>query len=120
MPQPEPPPVTGHPPPLPSQGEDLPAKRGGEAGSPKPSKPEQPFFYGGQAVIEGVMMRGQRHYAGAVRLPPTKEIVVDKGVLQGSIYVNPILELPVVRGLAPLCEPLDLGMKSLLSSANVC
>src|SRR5438270_12273592 len=32
----------------------------------------QPFFYGGQAVIEGVMMRGKRHYAVAVRLPATK------------------------------------------------
>jgi uncharacterized protein YqhQ len=33
-------------------------------------KKEQ-FFYGGQAVIEGVMMRGRQHYAVAVRLPTT-------------------------------------------------
>src|ERR1700674_4359394 len=91
-----------------------------EAGSPKPlAKPEQPFFYGGQAVIEGVMMRGKRHYAVAVRLPTTKEIVVDRGELKASIYVNPIWKLPFVRGLALIGEQLHLGMKSLIWSANV-
>src|SRR5258708_8643570 len=119
MAQPETPPVTGPPPPLPSQGEDLPAKRGGEAGSLKPSNPEQPFFYGGQAVIEGVMMRGKHHYAVAVRLPTTKEIVVDKGELKASIYVNPVWKLPFVRGLALIGEQLHLGMKSLIWSANM-
>jgi uncharacterized protein YqhQ len=120
MAQPETPPVTGTPPPIPSQGEDLPARRGGQAGSPKPlAKPEQPFFYGGQAVIEGVMMRGKRHYAVAVRLPTTKEIVVDRGELKASIYVNPIWKLPFVRGLALIGEQLHLGMKSLIWSANM-
>src|SRR6202049_4249925 len=91
-----------------------------EAGSPKPlAKPEQPFFYGGQAVIEGVMMRGKRHYAVAVRLPTTKEIVVDRGELKASIYVNPIWKLPFVRGLALIGEQLHLGMKSLICSANM-
>src|SRR5258708_3270941 len=119
MAQPETPPVTGPPPPLPSQAETLPAKRWGEAGSLKPSKPEQPFFYGGQAVIEGVMMRGKHHYAVAVRLPTTKEIVVDKGELKASIYVNPLWKLPFVRGLALIGEQLHLGMKSLIWSANM-
>src|SRR5260370_23270047 len=100
MAHPETPPVTGPPPPLPSQGEDLPAKRGGEAGSPKPSKPEQPFFYGGPAGIGGVMMRGKRHYAVAGRLPTPKEIVGDKGELEASRYVNPVWELPGVPGQA--------------------
>src|SRR6202521_635249 len=91
-----------------------------EAGSLKPPpKPEQPFFYGGQAVIEGVMMRGKRHYAVAVRLPTTKEIVVDRGELKAAIYVNPIWKLPFVRGLALIGEQLHLGMKSLIWSANV-
>jgi len=75
-------------------------KRGGET-----------FFYGGQAVIEGVMMRGKKHYAVAVRLPNTKEIVVDRGELKASIYVNPIWKLPFVRGLALIGEQLHLGMK---------
>jgi uncharacterized protein YqhQ len=88
-----------------------PGKRGGKAG--------QPFFYGGQAVIEGVMMRGKRHYAVAVRLPGTKEIVVDRGELKASIYVNPIWKLPFVRGLALIGEQLHLGMKSLIWAANM-
>jgi uncharacterized protein YqhQ len=102
------PPITGTPPPLPSLREDLPGKRGGEV-----------FFYGGQAVIEGVMMRGKQHYAVAVRLPSTKEIVVDRGELKASIYVNPIWKLPFVRGLALIGEQLHLGMKSLIWSANM-
>ena len=77
------------------------------------------FFYGGQAVIEGVMMRGKQHYAVAVRLPSTKEIVVDRGELKASIYVNPIWKLPFVRGLALIGEQLHLGMKSLIWSANM-
>jgi uncharacterized protein YqhQ len=86
----------------------LPAKRGGDQ-----------FFYGGQAVIEGVMMRGKRHYAVAVRLPTTKEIVVDRGELKAAIYVNPLWKLPFVRGLALIGEQLHLGMKSLMWSANM-
>src|ERR671923_477748 len=90
---------------------DLPARRGGE-------KPE-PFFYGGQAVIEGVMMRGKRYYAVAVRLPVTKEIVVNRGELKAPIYTNPVWKLPFVRGLALIGEQLHLGMKSLIWAANM-
>src|SRR5437016_13060329 len=78
-----------------------------------------PFFYGGQAVIEGVMMRGKKHYAVAVRMPNTKEIVVDRGELKAPIYTNPIWKLPFVRGLALIGEQLHLGMKSLIWSANM-
>jgi uncharacterized protein YqhQ len=85
----------------------------------KPSTKKEQFFYGGQAVIEGVMMRGKHHYAVAVRLPTTKEIVVDRGELKASIYVNPIWKLPFVRGLALIGEQLHLGMKSLIWSANM-
>ena len=86
----------------------LPAKQGGDQ-----------FFYGGQAVIEGVMMRGKSHYAVAVRLPTTKEIVVDRGELKAGIYVKPVWKLPFVRGLALIGEQLHLGMKSLMWSANI-
>src|SRR5450759_5181873 len=105
------PPVTGTEAPHPVLRADLRGKRGG--------KVEQPFCDGGQAVIEGVMMRGKRHYAVAVRLPTTKEIVVDRGELKASIYVNPIWKLPFVRGLALIGEQLHLGMKSLIWSANM-
>jgi uncharacterized protein YqhQ len=111
MPLPEsstPDPGTPPPSPLPGLRPDLPAKRGGDQ-----------FFYGGQAVIEGVMMRGKRHYAVAVRLPTTKEIVVDRGELKAAIYVNPLWKLPFVRGLALIGEQVHLGMKSLIWSANI-
>jgi uncharacterized protein YqhQ len=87
--------------------------------SPVSAPTKDQFFYGGQAVIEGVMMRGKRHYAVAVRLPNTKEIVVDRGELKAAIYVNPIWKLPILRGLALIGEQLHLGMKSLMWSANM-
>jgi uncharacterized protein YqhQ len=79
----------------------------------------EPFFYGGQAVIEGVMMRGKRHYAVAVRLPTTKEIVVDRVELKAAIYVKPLWKLPFIRGLALIGEQLHLGMRALMWSANM-
>ena len=49
--------------------------------------------YGGQAVIEGVMMRGRQHYAVAVRLPEkngqTGEIRIDRGELRSGLYRHP-------------------------------
>src|ERR1700694_4517383 len=86
---------------------------------------KEQFFYGVQAVIEGVMMRGKRHYAVAVRLPKVNpdtlkgEIVVDRGELKAAIYVNPMWKLPILRGLALIGEQLHLGMKSLIWSANM-
>ena len=91
----------------------------GDVETPVSTPPKEQFFYGGQAVIEGVMMRGKRHYAVAVRLPKTKEIVVDRGELKAAIYVNPIWKLPILRGLALIGEQLHLGMKSLIWSANM-
>src|SRR5438034_1797354 len=76
-------------------------------------------FYGGQAVIEGVMMRGRRHYAVAVRLPNTGEIRVDRGALTAPIYTHRLWKLPFVRGLALLAEQLHLGTRSLSWSAQV-
>src|SRR5581483_4118476 len=74
----------------------------GEVTAPK----KDPFFYGGQAVIEGVMMRGRRHYAVAVRLPKTHEIVIDRGELTSPLYTHPFWKLPFARGLALLAEQL--------------
>src|SRR5499427_776834 len=77
------------------------------------------FFYGGQAVIEGVMMRGPRHYAVAVRVPVTKEIRVERGALSGALYTHPVWKRPFIRGLALLAEQLHLGTRSLSWSAQV-
>src|SRR5579864_5083259 len=89
------------------------------AGTPAGKAKAEPFFYGGQAVIEGVMMRGKKHYAVAVRLPTTKEIVIDRGELKATIYVNRVWKLPFVRGLALIAEQMHLGMKALMWSANM-
>src|SRR5258708_4078768 len=85
----------------------------------KPRAKTDQFFYGGQAVIEGVRMRGEDEYGGGVRLPDTKEIVGDRGELKAPIYTNPLWKLPFVRGLALIGEQLHLGMKSLIWSANM-
>jgi len=86
---------------------------------PEPAASGEPFFYGGQAVIEGVMMRGRKHYAVAVRLPSTGEIVVDKGQLTAGIYRQRGWKLPFLRGLALLAEQLHLGTRCLMWSARV-
>jgi uncharacterized protein YqhQ len=95
----------------------LPEEASGVEVKPKPAK--ERFFYGGQAVIEGVMMRGRHHYAVAVRLPKTREIVIDRGQLTQPIYVSRFWKLPFVRGLALLAEQVHLGMKSLIWSVNM-
>src|SRR5947207_10923824 len=84
-----------------------------------PTAKKEPFFYGGQAVIEGVMMRGRRHYAVAVRLPTSREIVLKRGELSAPIYTSSFWKLPFVRGLALIGEQLHLGMKSLIWAANM-
>jgi len=81
--------------------------------------PNDGFFYGGQAVIEGVMMRGRRHYAVAVRVPGTGEIRIDRGALTAPIYTHPVWKLPFIRGLALLAEQVHLGTRSLSWSAQV-
>jgi uncharacterized protein YqhQ len=81
-------------------------------------KQEKQFFYGGQAVIEGVLMRGRTTYAVAVRRPDG-EIQVKRERLESAVYTSPFWKLPFLRGLAGLWEMLHLGMKALVYSANV-
>jgi len=75
-------------------------------------------FYGGQAVIEGVMMRGRHGMAVAVRTP-TGEIRVHQEPLTARIYTSRWGRWPFVRGLAMLWDALVLGMRALLWSAEV-
>jgi uncharacterized protein YqhQ len=72
--------------------------------------------YGGQAVIEGVMMRGARHVAIAMRAP-NKEIIIHKEQL-GGIYQSRLAKIPFLRGLVMLWDSLGLGMRALTMSAN--
>jgi uncharacterized protein YqhQ len=81
--------------------------------------PADGFFYGGQAVIEGVMMRGRRHFAVAVRVPGSGEIRVERGALTAPIYTHRVWRLPLLRGLALLAEQVHLGTRSLSWSAQV-
>jgi len=75
------------------------------------------FYYGGQAVIEGVMMRGRRNMATAVRRP-NGELTVDVQSLS-TIYTGRMRKAPLLRGVIVLVEALVLGLKTLLYSANV-
>lgn len=76
------------------------------------------FNYGGQAVIEGVMMRGSRALAVAVR-DPHGRIVVHTEPLDARIYGGKLARIPFLRGLTLLWDALGLGIKSLMFSANV-
>jgi len=73
--------------------------------------------YGGQAVIEGVMMRGRKAVAVAMRAP-NGEIVVHTEPLSG-IYQTRIAKIPLLRGLILLWDALGLGMRALTLSANI-
>jgi len=79
---------------------------------------DKPFNYGGQAVLEGVMMRGSRALAVAVR-NPEGEIVTHVEPVNQTLYNGPISRIPFVRGLTMLWDALGLGMRSLMFSANV-
>jgi uncharacterized protein YqhQ len=76
------------------------------------------FYYGGQAVIEGVMMRGRKRMAVAVRAPDG-QIVVHEEPLTAAIYTQKWGQWPFVRGLRMLWDALGLGMRALLWSADI-
>ena len=75
------------------------------------------FYYGGQAVIEGVMMRGRKGIAVAVRRP-NGEIALSSEPL-GGMSTGRIREIPLVRGIVVLVETLVLGIRVLFYSASV-
>jgi len=79
---------------------------------------DKPFNYGGQAVIEGVMMRGSRSMAVALR-HPEGNIVVQTEPLNETLYRGPISRVPFLRGLITLWDALGLGTKALMMSADV-
>jgi len=75
------------------------------------------FRYGGQAVIEGVMMRGRKSMVTVVRRPKGG-LVMDIQSL-ATIYTGWMRKAPFMRGIIVLIEALVLGIKSLIYSANV-
>lgn len=72
--------------------------------------------YGGQAVIEGVMMRGQKAFAVAMRAPDGNIVIHTEKL--AKIYTSKITKIPFLRGVILLWDALGLGMKALTLSAN--
>ncbi len=72
---------------------------------------------GGQAVMEGVMMKNRERYAVAVR-KPDGEIITDVGEYKGILYGNRIKKVPFIRGALNFVDSLALGMKTLMYSAS--
>ncbi|MCJ7810643.1 MAG: DUF1385 domain-containing protein, partial [Dehalococcoidia bacterium] len=75
------------------------------------------FHYGGQAVMEGVMIRGRRLMAVAVRRPQG-DIALRLERL-GGLHTGPLGRIPFLRGIIVLWETLALGTSALLFSTNV-
>ena len=73
--------------------------------------------YGGQAVIEGVMIRGQNNVTTSVRNPQGKIQTRVKPI--GDIFTGKPRRFPLIRGILALAETLYLGMDSLSYSASV-
>jgi len=96
----------------------------GLAAEPDPSPAGEPgkkplkFSYGGQAVMEGVMMRGAHSLAVAVR-NPKGEIVVHEQPINAALYRGPISRIPFLRGMTLLWDALGLGTRALMWSADI-
>ena len=77
---------------------------------------EKTTHYGGQAVMEGVMMRGLNHYAMAVRKPNGEIYLVKREI---AAKKRAWLKWPIIRGIAAFGSSLSMGMKILTESAEV-
>lgn len=78
---------------------------------------EERFHYGGQAVIEGVMIRGQKAVVTAVRHPNGSLTMATQTL--ATMYIGRVRKTPLIRGIIVLIEAMTLGIKALLYSANV-
>ncbi len=73
--------------------------------------------YGGQALIEGILMRGRSYLTAAFRLPDGSIKVVEEKLT--GIYTKKIRDIPFLRGLVILWDSLVLGMKYITISSNM-
>jgi uncharacterized protein YqhQ len=80
-------------------------------------KKEPSLAFGGQALIEGVMIRSRRHLVSCVR-KPNKEILTDVQVIKPYSERHRILGVPIIRGAVGMLESLVLGFKGIMFSAN--
>jgi len=74
-------------------------------------------LYGGQAVVEGVMMRGADHWAVAVR-EPSGTVYVESHHIDSVAGRHPILKKPFLRGMIVLGQSLAIGVRALMVAAN--
>jgi uncharacterized protein YqhQ len=84
------------------------------------ARAEQPggqVYYGGQAVLEGVMIRGPEHMAIAVRHP--KGHIVKHSERLSALYTGGARKVPLLRGVIVLWETLALGMRALAFSSEI-
>ncbi len=72
---------------------------------------------GGQAVLEGVMMKNKEQYAVAVR-KPDNEIAVEIKEYQGIGNGNKIIKAPIIRGVVAFADSMILGVRALTYSAS--
>jgi uncharacterized protein YqhQ len=79
---------------------------------------EEPTLVGGQAVLEGVMMRAPHSYAITVR-KTNGEYVTDQQPVPRISEKYPIFKYPILRGLGTLGQAMQLGYKALTFSTNV-
>ncbi|MDO8578214.1 MAG: DUF1385 domain-containing protein [Dehalococcoidales bacterium] len=75
------------------------------------------FYYGGQAVVEGVMMRGRKTMVTAVRRPDGS-LAAETQPLP-PLYSGWLRQTPLIRGIIVLIESMTLGIKALMYSTNV-
>ena len=73
--------------------------------------------YGGQAVIEGIMIRGQNNVAIAVRAPSGNIVTRVKKI--NTLFTGKLRSIPIIRGVIALAETLSLGMEALNYSSQV-
>ena len=73
--------------------------------------------YGGQAVMEGVMMRGKQHVAMAVRAPDGQILTYEEKL--PALYRSKWMTIPFLRGVLGLWDSLNLGMRFLTKSSNM-
>ena len=82
----------------------------------KKQKPAMPEYFGGQALIEGVMMQGSHGYAVAARTPGGR--IVYKNLIRRKLTDRiPLLKLPLLRGIVAFCESMYVGFGTLTWSA---
>jgi uncharacterized protein YqhQ len=89
----------------------------GSPGRPTWRMPD--FFYGGQALIEGVMMRGRRNVAMSVRRTSGDIQTIAEPLPAALTAGNRLLKVPLLRGVLVLYETLVIGTRMLMRSASI-